>query len=114
MATSTTGIRHTGHGPGLQFPQDRRHTHLYPSFLQRIDIVDGASLRMDRLHRKQHMGFGHGAHFCIGAVLARLEGALILTELLSRYPGFDVQAVGVEYAKSIFIRRLVKLELRIH
>ncbi len=33
-----------------------------------------------------HMVFGHGAHHCIGAALARLELEILLTQLLQRFP----------------------------
>jgi cytochrome P450 len=34
----------------------------------------------------QHMGFGRGIHYCLGAPLARLETKIALTNLLERYP----------------------------
>jgi cytochrome P450 len=37
--------------------------------------------------RKPHIGFGHGAHVCIGMHLARLESTLIFNTLFDRLPG---------------------------
>jgi cytochrome P450 len=36
---------------------------------------------------KQHLAFGHGVHFCLGAPLARLEAQIALTALFGRFPG---------------------------
>ncbi|MGI5217616.1 cytochrome P450 family protein [Nocardia sp. CA-290969] len=35
---------------------------------------------------KDHIAFGHGAHHCIGAPLARMEGELALPALFQRFP----------------------------
>ncbi|MEV6643561.1 cytochrome P450 [Amycolatopsis sp. NPDC051371] len=35
---------------------------------------------------KQHLAFGHGVHFCMGAPLARLEAAIALPALFARFP----------------------------
>jgi cytochrome P450 len=34
-----------------------------------------------------HLGFGHGAHFCLGANLARMEARVALQVLFERHPG---------------------------
>ena len=38
----------------------------------------------------RHLTFGYGAHFCLGAALARLEGRIALEEVLKRFPEWDV------------------------
>ncbi|EWM17326.1 cytochrome P450 107B1 [Kutzneria sp. 744] len=34
-----------------------------------------------------HLAFAHGAHFCLGAALARIETEVALTALINRFPG---------------------------
>jgi len=50
------------------------------------------------IHRNigQHLSFGLGAHFCLGASLARLEGRVALEEVLKRFPEWDLD---MEHAK---------------
>ncbi|MFE3190894.1 cytochrome P450 [Nocardia sp. NPDC059240] len=40
------------------------------------------------VHRenKEHLAFGHGAHYCLGAPLARLEAGIALPALFARFP----------------------------
>jgi len=39
---------------------------------------------------ERHLGLGHGAHVCIGAHVARLEGVVMIRELLARFPRYEV------------------------
>ena len=43
----------------------------------------------------RHLGFGHGVHVCIGAHVARLEGAVLVQELLARAPDYEVVEDGL-------------------
>ncbi|HEY8523597.1 MAG TPA: cytochrome P450 [Acidimicrobiales bacterium] len=38
----------------------------------------------------QHLTFGYGIHFCLGAALARMEARVVLDEVLTRFPEWEV------------------------
>jgi cytochrome P450 len=44
----------------------------------------------------QHLGFGRGIHFCLGAPLARLEGQVVLGAMVSRFPGLRLDGDPVQ------------------
>lgn len=54
------------------------------------------------LHRdpRRNLGFGHGAHICIGAQVARLEGRVLLQELLARAPGYTIDESRIVYRRA--------------
>ena len=58
------------------------------------------------IHRKvgQHLTFGYGVHFCLGAALARLEGRIALDEVLKRFPEWDVDHDNARLAPTSTVR----------
>jgi cytochrome P450 len=58
------------------------------------------------IHRTdgQHLTFGYGLHYCLGANLARLEGRVALDELLSRFPEWDVDLEHAELSATSTVR----------
>ncbi|MEO2167631.1 MAG: cytochrome P450, partial [bacterium] len=51
------------------------------------------------------LSFTVGPHYCIGAAVARLQGQLVLEELLARCPDFSVDFDAAEYATGVHVRR---------
>lgn len=68
--------------------------------------------RLDRRGAKGHVTFGKGAHFCVGAALARLEAQIVLRMLLERTTWIDAADVG-QWLPSILVRRLDRLQLNV-
>jgi cytochrome P450 len=58
------------------------------------------------IHREniQHLTFGYGLHYCLGANLARLEGRVALDELLDRFPEWDIDHDGIRLAPTSTVR----------
>ncbi len=66
--------------------------------------ADAAELDIRRKPRNI-LTFSHGAHFCLGAAAARMQSRVALTELLSRYPEFEVDVDAVVWAGGSYVRR---------
>jgi cytochrome P450 len=52
--------------------------------------------------QRRNLGLGHGVHVCIGAHIARLEGAVMLQELLARHPRYEVDDTDLRREGSEF------------
>ncbi len=58
------------------------------------------------------LSFGMGQHMCLGAHIARLEGRVLLEEVLRRLPDYEVDEAGIERLRSEFFRGFWKLPIR--
>ena len=59
----------------------------------------------------QHLTFGYGHHFCLGASLARLEGRVALDEFLNRFPEWDIDYDNIKLAPTSTVRGWERMPL---
>jgi cytochrome P450 len=64
---------------------------------------------------RDHVALGEGIHFCIGAPLARMEGAIAIGAMLERFPRLRLKNPNAEvtYKGSYFLRGLNSLSMSI-
>jgi pimeloyl-[acyl-carrier protein] synthase len=95
---------------GFRFPAGL-HRHVWLAAANRDPMVfaepDGFDI--DRSPNR-HLGFSAGAHFCLGAPLARLHGEIAITSLLRRLPGLRLEEEPV-WRGSVPIRELEHLQV---
>lgn len=62
----------------------------------------------------QHLAFGHGPHFCLGAALARLEAQVAIRGLLTRFPNLSlaVRPSELRWRTNPMLRALDDLPVR--
>lgn len=72
---------------------------------------EGDSFVPDR-SPNQHLGFGHGTHYCLGAPLARLEAEVALSELFDRLVDVELPAAELNPTRSSFIYGVESLPIR--
>jgi cytochrome P450 len=61
-----------------------------------------------RSDEREHIAFGFGQHFCIGAALARIEGQIVLEELFDRFAHIE-SAGAPEIGRSTIVNPVMSL-----
>jgi len=75
---------------------------------------DPERLDLDRPNIRQHLAFGHGLHFCLGAPLARLEVVAVVNAVLDRYTVIGLSdEPGVRQTASLLTNGFVRLPLQL-
>ena len=72
-----------------------------------------AQLIPNRSNAKDHVAFAVGAHYCLGAPLARLEAKVFLDVMLEHYPQFRVNQASAMYRENVSLRGLNMLEVQL-
>jgi cytochrome P450 family 142 subfamily A polypeptide 1 len=84
---------------------------LYPSANRDADVFDDPdAFRVER--NPQHLGFGVGSHFCLGANLARMELRVAFEHILRRLPDIEYAAGGPVVVPSALVRSCVEMKVR--
>ena len=100
---------------GVTIPTGRKVMLLYASGNRDPRVFGDDAENLDVLRRpEQILSFSSGAHHCLGAAAARLQGRVALEELLARCPGFTVDADRGEFAPGSFVRRYRSLPFSTH
>ncbi len=61
----------------------------------------------------RHVSLGFGAHFCLGASLARLEGRVAIEETLRSFPVWEVDETACEMVHTSTVRGYARLPIRL-
>ncbi len=88
---------------------------LLPGSANRDDRVftDADDYRIGRDIGSKLVSFGSGAHFCLGAHLARMEARVALTELFKRIRGFEVDEANAVRVHSSNVRGFARLPVTV-
>ena len=104
-------------GAGFFDIDDRGHVRVTPHGpdgpgVDLFQLVEELDVTRDP---NRHLAFGVGMHYCLGAPLARMEGAIAINALLARFPNLQlaIPPTAVRWRPSIAnFRGLMELPVR--
>jgi len=67
-----------------------------------VKFSDPDAFDIERANAAEHLAFGGGAHFCLGAHLAQLEGQMAIGALVRRFEDLRLESPKVEWGASLF------------
>jgi cytochrome P450 len=98
---------------GVHVPKGSRVVIVFMSANRDESLFDDPdAFDPDRANLSDHLAFGKGTHFCLGANLSRLEGRIALQEISKRLSSFTLADTNdYAYHPSFMLRGLVKLDV---
>jgi cytochrome P450 len=66
-----------------------------------------------RRNIKRHITFGYGAHFCLGAALARMEGRVALAATLERFPNWEIEEKELVMVRTSTVRGFSSVRMHV-
>jgi cytochrome P450 family 142 subfamily A polypeptide 1 len=103
-ATQDTELR------GVKIKQGQQVLMIYGSANRDENVFENAdAFDIDR--KPQHVAFGIGNHFCMGANLARMELRVALEEILRRFPDMTYATDGPEFGSSSLVRSVTHMQM---
>jgi cytochrome P450 family 142 subfamily A polypeptide 1 len=104
-ATQDTEIR------GVPIKNGQKVLMIYGSANRDAEVFENPDdFEIDR--NPQHLAFGIGNHFCMGANLARMELRVALTEILKRMPDMEYATNGPVLGLSALVRSVAHIQVR--
>lgn len=96
---------------GVPIKEGQKVLMIYGSANRDAEVFENPDdFEIDR--NAQHLGFGIGNHFCMGANLARMELRVALVEILRRLPDMCYATNGPEFGPSALVRSVVHMHVR--
>lgn len=104
--STTRPVRYdTPDGP-VEIPAGRKVLLCYAAANRDPEVFGADAEALDVTRRPRGiLTFSHGDHHCLGAAAARMAADVTLTELLARFPEFEVDVDGIEWAAGHYVRR---------
>ena len=86
---------------------DRVHLSLGAANRDPAEFVDPDRIQLTRKHNS--IPFGSGIHYCLGGTLARIQGQILINELIQRFPTLKLNTDKLEWRNNIVLRGLKAL-----